>query len=191
MPGVSDFPIFLDLHDREVLVVGAGLIASRKILDLVAAGARVRVIATRASLEVEELAKSGAVTLERRAFAEADITNPWFIVSATGDPTVEGRVFAVAESKRIFVLAVDDLAHASAASGSVIRRYPFIVSISSSAEVPAMTRLLREVLERVLPEESWISVARDLRAKWRRSGTPMASRFEELVRAVMNVDARS
>jgi siroheme synthase-like protein len=181
----STFPIFLDLHDRDVLVVGAGEIASRKIQDLVAAGARVRVVAPKSHAAVEELAAKNKIAIERRAFEEKDVDGVWLVVAATGDPNVESLVFSAAESRRIFVLAVDDPAHASAASGSVIRRHPFIVSISSSGEVPAMTRLLREVLERVLPEDTWIQKARELRAQWKRSSTPMASRFEELVRAVM------
>jgi uroporphyrin-III C-methyltransferase/precorrin-2 dehydrogenase/sirohydrochlorin ferrochelatase len=181
----STYPIFLDLDDRDVLVVGAGEIASRKISDLVAAGARVRVVAPKAHVVVEELAHENKIVIERRVFEEKDVEGAWFVVAATGNPNIESSVFSAAESRRIFVLAVDDLAHASAASGSVIRRHPFIVSISSSAEVPAMTRLLREVLERVLPEDTWIQKARTLRGEWKRSGTPMASRFEELVRAVM------
>jgi len=181
----STYPIFLDLRDRDVLVVGAGEIAARKIHDLVAARARVRVVAPIVHPIVEQLADREEITLVRRAFEEKDVDGAWFVVAATGDPNVESLVFSAAESRHIFVLAVDDLAHASAASGSVIRRHPFIVSISSSAEVPAMTRLLREVLERALPEETWIQKARELRAEWKRSGTPMGSRFEELVRAVM------
>ena len=39
------YPVFLDLQDVPVLVVGAGPIAARKVAGLVAAGARVRVVA--------------------------------------------------------------------------------------------------------------------------------------------------
>lgn len=179
------WPIFIDLNGREVLVVGAGEVAARKISDLILARARVRVVAETANAQIRKLAETSAIRLDLRSFDTRDVDDAWFVISATGVPAIEKSVFDECQRQKKFVIAVDDLAHASAASGSVIRRHPFIVSISSSAEVPAMTRLLREVLERVLPEETWIQKARELRAEWKKSGTPMASRFEELVRAVM------
>ena len=39
------YPIFADLHDRPVLLVGAGHVAARKAEDLLRAGARLRVVA--------------------------------------------------------------------------------------------------------------------------------------------------
>jgi siroheme synthase-like protein len=178
-------PIFLDVKGRVCLVVGAGEVAARKIRDLLLAGARVRVVAETAVAEILAIADRSEIQLDLRSFDERDVDQAWFVISATGLPEIEKRVFLECQRQKKFVIAVDDLASGSAASGSVIRRYPFIVSISSSAEVPALTRLLREVLERVLPEEHWIRAARELRAKWKQSATPMASRFEELVQAVM------
>ena len=57
------------------------------------------------------------------------------------------------------------------------------VAISSSGEAPALSRLLREVIEQALPEADWIEAARALRERWRSEATPMRSRFAELVRA--------
>lgn len=172
-----------------MLVVGAGNVAARKVRDFIEAGAKVRVVATAAIPEIEARAKNGEIRLDLRSFEDRDVDDAWLVVSATGAPDVEARVYTAAEHQKKFVIAVDDLASGSAASGAVIRRPPFVVAISSSAELPAMTRLLREILERALPEDRWIREARDLRAKWKRQKTPMASRFEELVRAVS--DARS
>jgi uroporphyrin-III C-methyltransferase/precorrin-2 dehydrogenase/sirohydrochlorin ferrochelatase len=178
-------PIFLDLNGRDCLIVGAGEIAARKIQDLVSAGARVRVVAIDANHDVKAMADQSIIRLDLRPFSEDDVDDAWFVISATGRPDIEKRVFDECEKQKKFVIAVDDLASGSASSGSVIRRHPFVVAISSSAEVPALTRLIREVLERVLPDEAWIQAARELRKKWKASGTPMTSRFEELVQAVM------
>ena len=136
--------------------------------------------------EISAIADRSEIHLDLRSFVEADVDDAWLVISATGAPEAEARVFAECQRQKKFVIAVDDLASGSAASGSVIRRHPFVVAISSSAEAPALTRLLREVLERVLPEQKWIHAARELRKKWKASGTPTASRFEELVKAVMN-----
>jgi siroheme synthase-like protein len=179
----SLFPIFLRLEGRDVLVVGAGSVAERKILDLVDTGARVRVVAPEGTAAVEELARTGSVTWERRTFTPADADGAWLIVAATSSPEAQRAAAEAAERHRTFLIAVDDLPNATAYSGSIIRRAPFLVAISSSGATPALTRLLREVLEQALPDATWVEAARALRDRWKAEGTPMGSRFGELVRA--------
>ena len=91
---------------------------------------------------------------------------------------------SAAGARRIFCVAVDDPENASAYSGAVVERPPFVVAISSSGATPALTRLVREVVEYVLPGDAWVEHARALRAKWLAEGTPMGDRFAELVRDV-------
>lgn len=178
----SLFPLFLKLDGREVLVIGAGAVAERKITDLALAGARVHVVAPDATDAVKALASTHAIRWSARPFDEADIDGAWLVVAATSDASVQQRAAARAEERRVFIIAVDDLPNASAYSGAVIRRDPFLVAISSSAAAPALTRLLREVLEQALPDATWVEAARALRDKWKAEGTPMSSRFGELVR---------
>ncbi len=177
-------PLFLRFGGRRVLVVGAGTVGTKKARDFVDAGAKVTVVAREASDEVKALAASGKVALALRPFETRDVNDAHLVVSATGDGGVQAAVFAAADARGTFVLAVDDPAHGSAASGAVVRRPPFLVAISSSGELPAMSRLLREILEAVLPEERWISAARALRARWKREKVPMSDRFEDLLRSL-------
>jgi uroporphyrin-III C-methyltransferase/precorrin-2 dehydrogenase/sirohydrochlorin ferrochelatase len=176
------YPLFLKLAGRAVLVVGAGAVAERKVLGLLEAGARVVVVAPRATEAIERLAVEGALAWRARPFEDGDADGVWLVVAATSDPLVQRRVAAASEAQRAFVVAVDDPDHASAYSGSVIERPPLIVAISSSGAAPALTRLLREILEEILPRREWVAHAERLRAKWRAEGTPMADRFAQLVR---------
>jgi siroheme synthase-like protein len=176
------YPLFLKVEGRLALVVGAGPVAERKVEGLLASGARVRVVAPRATEAIEALARAGAIEHRARAFEERDAEGAWLAFAATPDGEVQARVAAVAASRCLFVVAVDDPAHATAYSGAVVERPPFLVAISSSGATPALTRLLREILEDVLPREGWVARAKELRAKWKAEGTPMADRFAELVR---------
>jgi uroporphyrin-III C-methyltransferase/precorrin-2 dehydrogenase/sirohydrochlorin ferrochelatase len=176
------YPLFLKVAGRPVLVVGGGSVAERKIQGLVAARALVRVVAPHATVGIEALAGAGTVEWRAGPFEERDMEGVWLVFAATSDGEVQGRIAAAASARRVFVVAVDDPAHATAYSGAVIERPPFLVAISSSGATPALTRLLREVLSEVLPRERWVARARELRAKWKADGTPMADRFAELVR---------
>lgn len=176
------YPLFLRLDGRPVLVVGAGEVAERKIDSLLAAGARVRVVAPEATDEVKWLAKDGgAVEWLARSFEPGDADGVWLVVAATSDADAQKRVAKAAEERRIFVVAVDDLPNGTAFSAATVRRPPFTIAISSQGETPALTRLVREILEQVLPGEDWIVEAKKLRAKWKAEQTPVGQRFGELV----------
>jgi uroporphyrin-III C-methyltransferase/precorrin-2 dehydrogenase/sirohydrochlorin ferrochelatase len=183
-PEASLLPLFLKLEGRPVLVVGAGSVAERKIEALVEAGALVRVVAPGASEGVQRLAREGRVEWRARRFEEADADDVWLVFAATSEPAVQAAVASAANARRIFCVAVDDKANASAYSAALVRRPPFTVAISSGGATPALTRLVREIIEHVLPGPQWIDHATRLRAKWLAEGTPMGDRFAELVREV-------
>ncbi|HEV3192044.1 MAG TPA: bifunctional precorrin-2 dehydrogenase/sirohydrochlorin ferrochelatase [Polyangiaceae bacterium] len=181
-PEACLYPLFAKLEGRRVLVVGAGAVAERKIACLLDARARVHVVSPDATPRVQELATAGALDWSARAFEDKDAEGAYLIVAATSVAKVQAQVAAAALARHVFVVAVDDPANASAYSGAVIRRSPFTIAISSSGATPALTRLLREVIEHVLPEDSWVEHAKELRAKWIASGTPTGQRFADLVR---------
>ncbi len=175
-------PLFLRLQGRDVLVAGAGEVALRKIEALLAAGARVHVVAPDAHEGVKALAGAGRVRHDVRTFEETDLEGAWLVVAATSDPLVQRRIATAAEARRIFCLAVDDPPNASAYSAAVVRRAPFTIAISSGGAAPALTRLVRELVEQVLPAQDWVDHATRLRARWQAEGTPMKDRFGELLR---------
>ena len=177
-------PIFLKLEARDVLVVGAGRVAERKIAELVDARARVHVVAPAACDTVKALAAARAVRWDAREFEASDVAGTWLVVAATDDPKVQRSVADAADAERTFVIAVDDKANASAYGCATIRRGPVTIAVSTSGESPALARLIREVLEHALPEAEWIDAARALRDRWRADGTPFESRFAELVKAL-------
>jgi siroheme synthase-like protein len=176
-------PVFLDLSGKVVLVVGAGVVAARKIEELAPLGALLRVVAPRVEPAIEARANAGELTLERRGFEERDIEGAWFVLASTDDAATQRRVAAASAAARVFCIAVDDPPNASAYGGGVVRRGPVTLAISTSGEAPALARLLREVLEQILPDEGYVDAARALREKWKADQTPMASRFGELVQA--------
>jgi uroporphyrin-III C-methyltransferase/precorrin-2 dehydrogenase/sirohydrochlorin ferrochelatase len=171
--GSRMYPAFLRLRDRPVLVVGGGRVAAGKLDALLAAGARVRVVAPAVCQDVERR----SVIVERRPFAERDLDGVWWAVAAA-PPEVNRRVVAAAESRRVFVNAVDDPAHATAYLGGVVRRAGVTVAFSTDGRAPALAALLREALDAWLPVDldRWLEAADGARREWKRNGTPMEAR---------------
>lgn len=177
-------PIFLDLAGRSVLVAGGGEVAARKVEDLLAAKARIRVVAPEVHPSIVSLAAivEHGLVVETRPFADADVAGAWLVIAATDDAAVQAKVAEAADRERVFCIAVDDPKNATAYGGGVVRRGPVTIAISTSGEAPAIARLLREIIEEILPEDDYLDAARALREKWKAEKTPMGSRFAELVR---------
>jgi precorrin-2 dehydrogenase/sirohydrochlorin ferrochelatase len=175
-------PLFLKLEGRTVLVVGAGPVAETKVKSLLGARARVRLVAPEATATLARLASEGRLQWVARRFEEADVDGAWLVFAATSDAGAQRASFEASLARRVFCIAVDDPPNATAYSGGVVRRPPFTIAISSSGAAPALTRLVRELVEQILPGEEWVEHARHLRARWLAEGTPMADRFAELVR---------
>ena len=176
-------PLFVNLAGREVLLVGGGRVAEAKLRQLLAAGARVRVVAPAMTSAIRDAAPD--VHLFERGFEPADLDGTWLAVAAA-TPEVNRAVADAAESRRVFVNAVDDPANATAFLSGVIRRDGVTLAISTSGDAPALTALLRESLDAVLPADlaAWMATAREERVVWRRDAVPMEQRKPLLLRAL-------
>jgi uroporphyrin-III C-methyltransferase/precorrin-2 dehydrogenase/sirohydrochlorin ferrochelatase len=176
-------PIFLKAEGALVVVVGAGPVGTKKALEWTEAGACVRVVAPAATSELVDAARARRLEHREKAFDASDLEGAFFVVAATNDARAQSAIAEAARARGLFVNAIDDLPNASAYAASTIRRAPFTIAIQSGGEAPALTRLLREILESALPAERWIAEARAMRARWKREGTPMEARFPELLDA--------
>lgn len=178
------FPAFLDLVDRPVIVVGGGQVAASKIQSVLDAGARVTVVAP----DVAPAIATMRVAIVQRTFEPGDLDGAAYVITAA-PPTVNARVAREATARGIFVNAVDDPRHATAFAGSVVRRGPVTVALSTGGEAPALARLLREALERLITDdvEDWAALAARLRTDWRRTRMPMAARRDSLLAALAHV----
>ena len=177
------FPLFLRLSGRTVVVIGAGNVAAGKLDRLLEAGARVRVVAP----DIQEGIERPGVSVERRPFRPSDLDDAWLVVAAA-TPHVNRSVAEAAESRRVFVNAVDDPDNASAYLGGVVQRAGVTFAISTDGRAPALAGLLREGLESVLPEtelEEWLSEAEHQRHLWREQGVPMEKRRPLLLEALL------
>jgi uroporphyrin-III C-methyltransferase/precorrin-2 dehydrogenase/sirohydrochlorin ferrochelatase len=167
------YPVFLKLAGRRVLLVGGGPVAAAKLEGLLAAGARVTVVAP----EISPALERDGVSLHRRPFRPDDLEGVWWVVAAA-PPDVNRQVQAAAELKQLFVNAVDDPAHATAYLGSIVRRDGVTMAISTNGRAPALAGLLREALDAWLPQdlERWVAAADAARREWKESGVPMEGR---------------
>lgn len=143
----------LVLDGRPVVVVGAGAVASRKVEDLLAAGACVRVIAPRACPQILALAAAGRIQLECRPYATGDLDGALLAVAATGEEAVNARVAEDARVLGVLVNVVDRSALCTFTLPATVRRGDLTLAAATQGRCPALARAIREELaERYGPE---------------------------------------
>jgi len=178
------YPVFLKLEGLRVVVVGGGTVAASKLDGLVAAGARITVIAPEVREVIRNRASELDAILEEPFRAEHLDGARWVVAAAT--PEVNREVAAAAAAHGQFVNALDDKARATPSPGGVVRRGPVEIAISTGGTAPALAGLLREALDAVLPQDldRWVDVANAARRDWKAAHVPMPERRPLLLRAL-------
>lgn len=140
------YPVMVDLAGRPCLVVGGGAVATRKVLGLLAAEARVTVRSPELSAALAELAAARRISWERSAYAAlgvADDGRPWSLVlAATDDAAVNGRVVADADAVGAWANDASDPTGGPVAIPASWRTDPVTVAVSTGGVHPGAARWL-------------------------------------------------
>lgn len=144
---MKHFPISLCLEGHRCVVVGAGTAAAPRIFDLVAAGARVAVVAPHACAAVDELATTGKITHHARVYAQGDLDGCLLAYAATGDDALHERIAADAASAGVLLNVVDRPRWCDFITPAIVRRGRLTLAISTGGASPALARRVRQELE--------------------------------------------
>ena len=112
----------LRLAGRRVVVVGGGVVATRRALRLLASAADLVVVSPQVSGELARLADEGRLRWLERGYQPGDLAGAWYALAATDDETTNRAVSAEAEEVRVFCVRADRAEEATAwtpASGEV------------------------------------------------------------------------
>ena len=147
------FPLFLDLINKPVLVVGGGEVASRKVEALLKAGADITVVSPTLVDYLAKLAKDHQLRWIQRFYSSDIVTKGFVQVWATTDnPDLNHQVYKDAKGLGILVNVVDDKPYCDFITPSMINRGRIQIAISSGGASPVLIRNIREKLEMILPQ---------------------------------------
>lgn len=144
---MSLFPLFADLSGREVLVVGGGEVATRKVEALLQAGAQVQIHAHALGDTLSQWLSQGRLKRREGDFDPAWLDEVWLVVAATDDRAFNARLAAEAGRRRRLANIVDDAELSTFQVPAIVDRSPLLVAISSGGAAPMLARRLREQLE--------------------------------------------
>lgn len=147
------FPLFMNLADKPVLVVGGGEVACRKVDSLVRAGAHVTIVSPKIDTYLQNLVESGDCFWVQNFYTDDLLEQKYVQVWATTDnPQLNHRVYHDARALGLLVNVVDDQPYCDFITPSMINRGRIQIAISSGGASPVLVRNIREKLEATLPQ---------------------------------------
>jgi precorrin-2 dehydrogenase / sirohydrochlorin ferrochelatase len=164
---VSGYPVLIDGRGITALVVGGGRVALRKVRDLIAAGARVRVVAPSLIDELAALERQTPnLTILRRQFDEGDIGDATLVIAATDDRPVNARVAKVARERHRLVSVIDAPAEGTFTGMAAHRSGDVVIGVSAGGVPRAAARIRDAIAERF--DERYADAIATVRAVRRR-----------------------
>ncbi len=167
------YPIFVEAKDRPVLVIGGGHVGAEKVRGLLAAEARITLVAPDLIDELREHADAGRIVYIARPYQESDLDGGWeWVMVATDDGAINAEVARAAKARGLWVNAADDPKHCDFILPAVVRKGKITLAASTSGASPALARRLREELDAYLTEDmpALADLLAEVRAELRQLG---------------------
>ena len=152
------YPIFLDIENRNVVIIGGGEVCARKAETMLRYGARVTIVSPEFTAEIEQWASDGQLTIQRKRYEVSDIEDAHIIIASTDDTSVNEQIAADARARRIPVNVVDVTHLCEFIVPAIIEKDGIQIAISTGGKSPAVARTLKEDLNRTVgPEYSEVN----------------------------------
>jgi uroporphyrin-III C-methyltransferase/precorrin-2 dehydrogenase/sirohydrochlorin ferrochelatase len=142
------FPVFFDLEDRKVVVIGGGEEALRKVRLLLKTSAKIDVVAP---VLHDELAAEPRVRWAGKAYEAGYLDGAALVYSA--DKELNERVSKDAQARGIPVNAVDAADISSFIVPSIVDRDPVVVAIGTEGTAPVLAQGIRMKIDALLPQD--------------------------------------
>jgi len=145
------FPLFMDMNNLKVLVVGGGTIATEKLEKLVDFTKEITVIALRIDDEAQDLIANYGLKLDQRAYIMGDIEGFDIVIVATDTVTLHKEIYEESRGSRILVNSVDNTDYCDFIFPSYVKKEDLTIAFSTGGASPAFAKQLRQHFEKIIP----------------------------------------
>jgi len=149
---MSFFPMYMDMQDLKVLVVGGGAIATEKLEKLVDFTKEITVIASEISPEAYQLIKDHCLTLYQRVYRIGDIEGFDIVIVATDTVDLHKAIYEESRGSRILVNSVDNTDYCDFIFPSYVQKGDLTIAFSTGGASPAFAKQIRRHFEKIIPD---------------------------------------
>jgi precorrin-2 dehydrogenase/sirohydrochlorin ferrochelatase len=150
------YPIFLKVHEINVLLVGGGFVGTEKLEFLLKSSPLAQVTAVSKAFNPEFLelaAKAENVTMIEDLYHEKYLGGKHLVIGATNDKAVNRQIRKEAKERFILVNIADTPELCDFYLGGIVTKGNLKIAISTNGKSPTAAKRIRQLLEEVLPDE--------------------------------------
>lgn len=147
------YPIYLDIEERNVLIIGGGNVCARKAETMMKYGARVTITSPAFTDEIEEWARQGSLQVRRKTYDVEDLEGASIVIASTDDPCVNARIARDCRRRKIPVNVVDVTHLCEFIVPAIVERGTIQIAVSTGGKSPALARTLKEDLQKFVGPE--------------------------------------
>lgn len=147
------YPIYIDIEDRNVLIIGGGNVCARKAETMLKYGARVTIVSPSFTEEIEQWAANGSLQLLRKRYDAGDLDGAKLVIASTDVQSVNEQVAADCRARNIPVNVVDVTPLCEFIVPAIIEKGSIQIAVSTGGKSPAVARTLKEDLQRLVGPE--------------------------------------
>lgn len=147
------YPMMVDIAGKNVLVVGGGYVASRKIKSLIEYGAIIKVVAPTLCEELKCLKKEYDFNWIARNYAPHELDGMFMVFGATDDLGVNRKVSTDAKDKGVLASILDDTEISNFIIPSKVRAGDLTITVSTNGKSPMLAKKIKEELAQQYDEK--------------------------------------
>ena len=149
------YPIFLKVHQLNVLLIGAGNVGLEKLSFLLKSSpnAKVQIVAIDILPEVKNLAEKHHIEIIQEAYKVSHLYNKDLVIVATDDNHVNIQAYNDCKKQNLLVNVADTPHLCDFYLGGIVTKGNVKVAISTNGKSPTTAKRLRQFFEEVIPED--------------------------------------
>ena len=150
------YPVFLKLHQLNVLIVGGGNVGLEKLSFMLKSSpnANVEVVAPRFLPELEALvAQHPSVKLTAKKFNRWMLRKRHMVIACTDDLKVNKRIFDLCRKRHLICNIADTPQLCDYYLGGIVTKGNVKIAISTNGKSPTTAKRLREFFEEIIPDD--------------------------------------
>lgn len=141
------FPMFVDISEKQILVIGGGKIAGRRIKTLLMFAQYITVVAPQIDETIRALAQRDEIVVIEREWQEEDVKNADIVLTVTDNQEVNSQVVKICKANGILVNTADDKAQCDFYFPGVVIKDDVTIGIGTNGKDPARAKAVRQQLE--------------------------------------------
>jgi len=150
---MAKYPIFLELTGRRVVLIGGGAVAVRKAQALLAAGARLVVVAEKLNEVLTDQCTDSGAELIRSRYSKDYLAGAVLAIAATNNQQLNRRIYQDCQELEILCNVVDQPELCDFFVPAVLQRGDLQIAVGTEGHCPAYAGHIRKKLEQVFTKK--------------------------------------